>query len=154
MCQWKLFLLTLASVVFVLLGMFMIGRDPFMAWLCIVLFGAAGLRGLSLMATESPSLQLDRDGFEMWGLVKRVRFRWADIESIRLTRVRHNQVIAISYRKGHPRRSSVSRSVGGMDASIGNVYETPLDALCKKMNEGHARYGRAARSSAGGRGQH
>ncbi len=135
MCQWKLFLLVLASVVAVWLISTSIANDESFKlkdWIALVFFLAGGIRVLSLMMAGEASLRLDRDGLEMPGfLIEHVRLRWTDIESIRLSWFR--SAILIRYRDARYRRR----------LSIPNLYEAAINELFEKMNEWHARHGYA-----------
>ena len=79
----------------------------------------------------------------MIGAFKRSRFLWKDIESISMVKIRGASVIALDYKSGDPRRSQVSRSLAGMDAFIGNIYNVSLKDLCEVLKEWHGRHGRA-----------
>jgi len=137
MCQWKLFLLALFCVI--AFGIATLSPDDeyfnLKRWAAIVSSVVLGLRAFFLMAVEDASLRLDSEGFEKPGeLIGQVRIRWADIESIRLSWFRTG--ISIRYKDARYRRVLV----------IPNLYETPIDELCEKMNEWHARFGRAITS--------
>lgn len=112
-------------------------------WLTILFFGACALAGLALLVTGGASLRLSEEGIELVGALKRTRFLWKDIESISMAKIRGASVIALNYRSGDPRRSQASRSLAGMDASIGNIYNVSLKELCAVFQEWHERYGRA-----------
>ena len=77
----------------------------------------------------------------MVGMFNRSRFLWKDIASIRMVSIRGTSVIALDYKSSHPRRSQVSRSLAGMDATVGNIYNVPLKDLCAVLTEWHERYG-------------
>ena len=141
----KALLLTVGSGLFVLAAMLVMDKHPVAAWAGVLLFGSFALGGAALLVTGGASLRLDQEGFEMVGMLNRSnRFLWKDIASIRMANVRGASVIALDYKSGHPRRSQVSRSLAGMDATVGNIYNVPLKELCSVLTEWHERYGNSA----------
>jgi hypothetical protein len=142
--RWKALLLLGGSALFTWGGMHMIGTRPLIGWATVLFFGACALIGAFVLVKGGAQLRLDEEGFEMIGALKRSQFLWSDIESIRMAKIRGASVIALNYRKGDPRRSQVSRSLAGMDATIGNMYEVSLKELCEALNEWHERYRTAA----------
>ena len=138
----KALLLIVGAGLFVWGGIFMTAIRPFTGWLVVLFFGACVVTGAVLLATGGASLSVDEEGFELAGVVKRTRFLWKDIESIQMAKIRRASVIAINYKSGDPRRSQLSRSLAGMDAIIGNIYNVPLKELCAILNEWHEHYRR------------
>ncbi len=141
----KALLLTVGAVIFVWLAGLMKDARPLIAWTGIIFFGACAVAGIALLITGGARLRVDEDGFEMIGLFNRGnRYSWKELEAIRMAKIRGASVIAIDYKANHPRRSQVSRSLAGMDASIGNIYNAPLKEICAVLSEWHERYGRGA----------
>lgn len=139
--QVKALLLLVGAGLFVWIGVFVAPSNPLIGWATAIFFGACALIGV-LLLVKGASLRLDEEGFEMVGVFKSSRFRWADIESIRMAKIRGTSVIALDYKDGHARRSQVSRSLAGMDASVGNIYNVSLNELCETLKEWHERHGR------------
>ena len=136
----KALLLIVGAGLFVWGGIYMTTDRPFLGWLVVLLFGACALAGVALLVTGGASLRLDEEGFELVGALKRSRFLWRDIESIHMAKIRGASVIALNYKSGDVRRSQVSRSLVGMDATIGNIYNVPLKDLCAELREWHERH--------------
>ena len=139
----KALLLVAGAGLFVWGGIHMASSRPLIGWITVLFFGACAVAGVLLLATGGASLRLDEEGFEMIGAFKRSRFLWKDIESISMAKIRGASVIALDYKSGDPRRSQVSRSLAGMDAFIGNIYNVSLKDLCEVLKEWHGRHGRA-----------
>ena len=133
----KSLLLVIGSGLFVWAGIAMASSRPFLGWGTVLFFGACGLLGVMVLLKGGGSLQLDDDGFEIVGAFKSSCYRWSDIESIRLAKIRGASVIALNYRKGDARRSQVSRSLTGMDATVGNIYNVSTNDLCETMKKWH-----------------
>jgi hypothetical protein len=132
-------------MLFVLAALLVMDKHPLAAWAGVFLFGSFALVGAVLLVTGGASLRLDEQGFEMVGILNRSnRLLWRDIASIRMANLRGASVIALDYKTGHPRRSQVSRSLAGMDATVGNIYNVPLKELCAVLTEWHKRYGSGA----------
>ena len=93
-----------------------------------------------LLVRGGASLRLDEEGFEVVGLLTRSRLRWSDIESIRMGEIRGARVIALNFKRGHPGRSDVSRSLTGLDSTVGDIYNVSMDDLCETMKKWHERY--------------
>ena len=137
---WKALFYALGSSLFVFGGVLMVDDRPLLSWVVILLFGALALAFLLLLVKGGASLRLDDEGFEMVGVFKRKRFRWKEIESISLAKIRGAQVIALDYKTGDTRGSRASRLLAGMDASIGDIYRVSLSDLCDVLNQWHERY--------------
>lgn len=140
----KALLLAVGSGLFVLAAVLIMDKHPVAAWAGVLLFGSCALAGAALLVTGGASLHLDESGFEMVGMFNRSRFLWEEIASIRMANIRGASVIALDYKTGYPRRSQVSRSLAGMHATVGNIYNLPLKDLCAVLTEWHERYGGSA----------
>jgi hypothetical protein len=139
----KAFFLFAGSALFVWVGLYVAGSRPLLGWATAVFAGACTLLGLVTLVTGGASLRLDEQGFKIAGVLRTSGFRWVDIESIRMAKIRGASIIALDYRKGDPRRSQVSRALAGMDATVGNIYGISIEDLCAVMKEWHERYGSA-----------
>lgn len=120
----------------------MLPSRPQQAWCVVIIFGLCALASVVRLFMNSVSLRLDKEGFESIGTFKRTRFLWKDIASIRMGKIRTGKigctsVIAIDYKSGHPHQSQSSRSLTGMDAALANIYNVPLNDLCRILQERH-----------------
>ncbi len=141
----KVVLRIAGASIFVWVGFQIVGNRPLLGSVTMLLFGAAALAGAAGLLRGGASLRLDDEGFEIVGVLNRSRFLWKDIDSIRMAKIRGASVIALDYKSGDPRRSQVSRSLTGMDATIGgNIYEVSLNEICPIMQEWHERYRNAS----------
>ena len=129
------------------LGFLAINREPFTAWLVIIVCGVGALVVVALLLSGGSSLRLDQEGVEQVNMFRRTRFLWKDIESINMTKTRGGSVIALNFKSGHPRHSEVSRSLVGIDAVLGNIYSVSLEELCAELQNWHQRYGKASAHS-------
>ena len=141
-CPAKLLLAVVGCIFFVLAGLIIENTNPWLSKAVVLLFGTFGVIGLVKLVKGKGLLRLDQHGFEFDGVFIRHRYRWKDIESIRMMKIRGVSVLAFNFRKGHPRRSQFSRSLigGGMDGTLGNGYTVPLQDVCETMKEWHERY--------------
>lgn len=141
-CPAKLLLAVVGCGLFVLAGLVIGSTHPWLTKATVLLFGAFGVIGLVKLVKGKGLLRLDQNGFEFDGLFVRHRYRWKDIESISMMKVRGVSVLAFNFRKGHPRRSEFWRSFtgSGMDGTLGNAYTVPLNDVCDTMREWHERY--------------
>lgn len=141
----KILLHTIGSGLLVLLGIHMLPSCPQSAWFVVIIFGLCTLSGVVRLFMNSVSLRLDEEGFESIGTFKRTRFLWKDLESIRMGKIRTGKigyisVISIDYKSGHPQQIQTSRLLTGMDAALTNIYNVPLNDLCRILQEWHELY--------------
>lgn len=139
-CPGKLLLAVVGCGLFVLVGLSIGSANPLLDRATVLVFGVLGVIGLVKLMKGKGLLRLDQNGFEFDGVFKRHRYRWMDIESISMVKIRGVSVIAFNFRKGDPRRSQISRSLAGMDGRLGNAYTVPLNEVCETMKEWHRRY--------------
>ena len=141
--RFKALLLFGVAGLFAWTGLHMTASQPLFGGATALLFGAIALIGALVLVKGGVTLRLDEEGVEMVGLFKTSHFRWSDIESIRMAKIRGATVIALNYKSGGARRSQVSRSLTGMDAAVGNMYNISLKDLAETLIEWHERYGNA-----------
>lgn len=139
----KALLHTAGAGLFVLGGVSMMDERPLLGWFTTLLFGSFALISTVRLFSDAESLRLDEDGFEIAGIFKRSRFRWRDVQSIRMATIQGISVIAVDCKNGVLHRSKVSRSLALMDAKIANIYDVPPKELCAILAEWHARHGGA-----------
>lgn len=141
-CPAKLLLAVVGCGLFVLAGLIIGSSSPWLARAAVLVFGTLGVIGLVKLVKGKGLLRLDQDGFEFDGIFNRHRYRWKDIESISMTKIRGVSVLAFNFRKRHPRRSQFWRSLfgSGMDGTLGNGYTVPIQDVCETMKAWHQQY--------------
>jgi hypothetical protein len=115
---------------------------PLLGWSIAIVFAAGALTMAFVVLTGRATLRLDREGFEIKGLLKSTRLRWSQVASFGLGKNRGVAVIAVNYKPGEPSGSDVSRRLFGADVWIGDDYNVPLEEILKTLKEWQDRYER------------
>ena len=142
----KALLVLLLSICLVALGVWLIPEWPFLGWISVAFFGL-GIP-VSLLMVWSPNstyLRLDEEGFEMGSIVRKQKYKWADVDGFHIGSIYGARMIAIAFNPEY-RQQRVARSVAailsGLEAAIANQYNATLEQILEALTTWKQRHGR------------
>lgn len=132
----KYFLLFLISLVFVVIGYFMIQDTLLFGFIVLSFFGLCLLVfGYSLFF-NSGYLKITNEGFEIKTLIKKYYTPWSDVTEFKVGKsnvIYYNYVENPSIKINETARG-LAKNLSGFDAGISNVYKVKINDLCETLN--------------------
>jgi len=127
------------SLLFVLLGMWLVTLGSPVGWLTIILFGIGCIVFLLTLLPSSFYLQLNEDGFWICGIFRKGFTRWVDVDQFVVDQLAPGQnVVMFNYAPNFNKYSRVrklSRTIAGFDAALPDNYGKSADELVVILNE-------------------
>ena len=134
-------LLAVLGAGFALIGAWMGAEGDWIGWWIAVFFGLCGLAGLGLLLGDN-GVVLDREGFEVRSLLRSKRYRWREVSSFSVRRVRQSRFLVFDDLAApkRPLLDGANRFLIGANASIANsLIGGDLAYACALMNAFRAR---------------
>ena len=97
----KNLILFLGCSAFVIIGIFILDRDPKIGWGCIIFFGLGVIVSLVQFYPNSTYLKLTDDVFEIKSLFRSSFTKWTDIKDFRQGQIKGNKMIFFDYTDKH-----------------------------------------------------
>lgn len=143
----KNILLFLGSTSFVIIGLFILKKEPVIGWIGIVFFGLCLIVSIIELIPGSSHLKLTRDGFEMRHLFRSYHTPWVDVKGFRVgyitTRYMRKKMVMFDlsenctkYKTG---RKLVRLLRGRVEACLADTYGMSAEKLAALMNEWKSR---------------
>ncbi len=131
-------LLALGAAVFVLLGVWLLPREPRVALAGIIFFGLCALVGLVNLLPNSSYLTLTEKGFLFVSLFRKHFVEWSDVQSFVPVRIQRRSMVGWNYSpefRGSKRLRSVNSAIAGVEAALPDTYGMPAEQLADLMNQ-------------------
>jgi hypothetical protein len=128
--------LLVGGMAFVLGGIFLISKSPTLAWICIGFFGLATIVGFFQLLPGCCQLTLNRAGFVMVILWRRISFHWMEVTDFAV--VSSSQGPRVGWNFSDPASKKASRlltEMYGRNSLLLNDYGVAPAELCRIMNE-------------------
>jgi hypothetical protein len=117
--RWKHALLLVASLGFVAMGVFLLGRDnAFIAWGCIGFFGLGAFVFAINLLPGASGLRLEDSGFVVRSLFRSHRTAWKDVAGFRPARIGGRVVVGFDDAPGAAARGSRMRAINSALAGV------------------------------------
>lgn len=139
----KALLLFLGCICFVVLGAWMITEKSVLGWLCVGFFGLGIPVSLLMMRPNTTYLRLDQEGFEIVAMSRRSAFKWTEVEGFHVGKMHGTKMIGIVFSPECTKQQAArafASSIAGIEGAIADHYITPIEEVCKIMNEWKIRY--------------
>jgi hypothetical protein len=137
-CRWKFVLLAFFSLVFVTVGIDMIGEGNAAGWLVAIGFGAATVAFAVMGHPRSGFLRLEPDRFTVCSLFRVSSYRWKDIEAFDVVRFGISKLVAFTL-AGPPgngeRAPKLAAVISGYDSALPDTYGMKAEKLALLLNE-------------------
>jgi len=136
-------LIGLLSGVFLVLSIWLIGKNPMVGWVGAIFAGLGMLAGGLMMRPNYMVLRLDSEGFDSIRGSRHNRTRWRDVAGFSLGRMSGNKMIGIHYTPDYAAAKvarSVAASLAGIEGAIGDHYTLPIEELCATLEAYRRRY--------------
>ena len=137
----------LGSAAFVAIGLLILPRQPFAAWVLIVFFGVGVFIAFVALLPGTTYLRLTPEGYEMRAAFRTLKQSWQHIERFQTYRLplSWNRNVGIIYDpsyKSRARTRRLNRSLAGVDGALSDNYGLAANELANLMNEWLNRYKR------------
>ena len=136
--KFTLWLTLIACLFFAALGVVVRPALPLEgALLCVLMLAGAGAAGMALYQGR-PLVQLSTDGFALQSLFGTRSVRWAQIERMEITRIRHHDVLCIHYHAVVPGGHGATRL---KRCALNDMYDAPLPGIQATLQAWQRMYG-------------
>jgi len=147
MSRWKMGLLLLASILFVVGGVWLIGREPhsMTGYFCTLFFGLCALVFIWRFLSP-PRLEISPAGLVWFNGRKTLTFSWNDFAAFRTYKPSSRNLskyVGYEYVEGHPRRgkmAAVARAIAGVDGGFNGQWELSADKVAALLNAAKDRW--------------
>jgi hypothetical protein len=126
---------------FVAFGWSMIQSGRPFGWAALLLGGSVALILIASLVSGKVSLRLDRDGFEVAGLLRRTKVRWTEVDAPVLGEL--SGVRAITFKRKvdlRPPAKTAMSPQNPSDYAVMDGYSASLDEIFAAMSAWHARF--------------
>ena len=127
----------LGSLVFVLIGIWMVRAGEMLGWVGIAFFGLCLSVSLICMLPQASYLRLTRDGFTMCSLFRAHTIRWDDVTGFGVGRIFTNKMVMFNYVESYqrsPKLRSFNTELTGFEAAIPDSYGLRHEDLADLLN--------------------
>ena len=134
----KMALLALGAVVFVLIGVWLLPREPRIALACIIFFGLCALVGFVNLLPNSSYLTLTEKGFLFVSLFRKHFVEWSNVQSFVPVRMQRRGMVGWNYSSEFRRARrlrSVNSAIAGVEAALPDTYGMSAGQLAQLMNQ-------------------
>lgn len=126
------------SLVFCVIGVWMISKDDWRGWLGLSFFGLCALVS-ALMVTfpQVSSLRLTIDGFYMGSLIRTQFTRWRDVTGFGVASISMNKMVVFNYSASYSGQRfgrKVAADLAGWEGALPDTYGMSADELANLMN--------------------
>ena len=131
-------ILLLGCSAFVAIGIFILDKNPEIAWACIIFFGLGVIVALIQFYPNSTYLKLTNEGFEVKSLFKSSFTKWSDVKDFREGQIKGNKMIFFDYTDQHKKWNSgkkVAKFLSGNEGAVQSSYNIKTDELLILMEE-------------------
>lgn len=137
------FLLTLASGIFVAIGLFMVrdpNANPTAGWGALIFFGLCLIIGLMKLFGASDSLRIDEDGFSYSSLGRVTRVQWDTLQSVKPVTlglpIIGQRVVGFTFlSKYRQSGADLARKISGSDGAMPSSYGVKAQMLAVAMQK-------------------
>lgn len=130
--------LLLISILFVILGIFLIENNSFQRWLGIIFFGICMIVFLIQLIPNSSYLKLTKNGFEIRNLFKSNYTKWSDVETFKTGYIRHSEMVMFDFSKEHNKHNigkKIAKFLASNEGALPNTYGMKATELAELMNK-------------------
>lgn len=134
----KWVLVILGSSVFVVIGIWLIGREPMAGWIGTLFFGACLAAGIVNLLPNASYLELDEDAFTFCSLFRKSSVRWTDVDEFIPISIRSFDYVGWNYVTGYSSNEKLrklSTSMSGVEAALPDTYGMTGTELCTLMHD-------------------
>lgn len=131
-------LLILISIIFTILGVWMIQVGEIRGWFAVIFFGLGNIVLIINLFPNSSYLRLSDQGFEMRSLFRSTFTHWDAIEQFELGVIRHKKMVVFNYTPNHfqlPTGVNTARKLTGFDGALPDTYGKSIEELSSLLNE-------------------
>jgi hypothetical protein len=147
MSRWKTVLLFLLCMGFVVMGVWLVVKDPQKAigYLCAGFFGL-GIPVFIWRMLSPPRLELSRDGISWFTGAKTLKYPWSDFAAFRTYKPSGRGVskyVGYLYAADHPglgKMAAFTNAFAGVDGGFGGQWEMSADKVAALLNAAKGRW--------------
>jgi hypothetical protein len=142
----KMVLLALGSGIFVIIGIWLLPRQPNVAFPCIIFFGLCAAVAMVSLLPNSSYLTLTEQGFLFASLFRKHFVAWSNVQSFMPVKVQFKSMVGWTYSpefRESKRIRWVNAAVAGVEAALPDTYGMPAEQLAELMNELRGKYRKA-----------
>jgi hypothetical protein len=139
-------LLAFGSSVFVSIGLWLLPRDSFNFFACIIFFGLCASVGLVGLLPNSSYLTLTEQGFQFASLFRKHFVAWSNVRLFVPVKIQFHSMVGWNYSPDFQewkRLRGVNTAIAGVQAALPDTYGMPAEQLADLMNQLRVRYTRA-----------
>ncbi len=132
----KNMLLFLGCSAFVVIGIFLIDKDPLIGWGSIIFFGLGVVVSLIQFHPNASYLKLNEEGFEVKGLFRSNFTKWSHVKDFRQGQIKSNKMIFFNYTEEHKKwkqGKKLAKLISGNEGAIQSSYNIKTHELLDLM---------------------
>jgi hypothetical protein len=107
-------------------------------WACVGFFGLCAVVALLQFLPQSSCLRLGAEGFTIRTLYREQTYRWEDVDTFGVTRVRLNKMVGFNFAPHFQRAARlrrVSAALVGFEGALPDTYGMKAEELADLMNQ-------------------
>jgi hypothetical protein len=134
----KMAFLAFGSGVFIVLGVWLLPQEHFVALACIIFFGLCALVGLVNLLPNSSYITLTERGFQFVSLFRTHFVAWSDVQLFVPVKIQFKSMVGWNYSPEYresKRIRGVNAAVAGVEAALPDTYGMPAGQLADLMNQ-------------------
>ncbi|MBU2566215.1 hypothetical protein KKG46_01500 [Patescibacteria group bacterium] len=134
----KLFVLLLISIIFVIVGIFMIRSGNANGWYTTIFFGIGALVFIVNAFPQAAYLKLSKEGFEVCSLFRKSFTSWRDVKDFQAGKVSVNTMVVFDFTEEHLEyqgMKKVAETLTGHQGSLPDTYGKPANELAQIMTD-------------------
>ena len=133
----KTVLLALVSLVFLLIGLYMIKEEPLKGGMITAFFGICFLVFVVQLIPGSTELKLTEEGFEMTNLFRKNTTKWTDVESFQIGYLGRNKTIMFDFVEQYKKQATgkiIAKQISGNHGALPSTYGLRAAELLQILN--------------------
>jgi len=133
----KSILFLILTLVFVIIGIYMLTDGEKMGWLVTVFFGLGMIVFIVNLFPQASYLKLDKEGFETCSLFKKHRYSWSEIGHFGVGKISNNKMVMFNFSKEYQRARKirkVSSIISGAEGALHDNFGLKAEELAELMN--------------------
>ena len=134
------------TLVFVVIGIFMLQDGAPMAWFVTITFGLGLLIFLLNLLPQASYLILDEQGFETSSLFRKHRYSWDDVNDFSVGRISSNQMVMFNFSHNYQaarKARKVSTMIAGAEGALHDTFGMKAQDLAALMQSYKNAYSKA-----------
>jgi hypothetical protein len=143
----KMIFLVLGSGLFVMAGIWLFPREPFIGGITIIFFGLCAVVGVIGLHPKSSFLTLTTEGFLFASLFRRHFVPWSSVQSFVTIQIGLNKMVGWQYMPEFQvsiKIRQVNTAISGAEAALPDTYGMSAEELCTLLSQLHRQYGQRA----------